>query len=119
MRNHFQVISVNDGRPVSRLIVSSPKLLEVFSQSRLRVFVERAKRLLRRPVIEAKMLDNFSGTERKDPTDILKLCLHLRDAFTEALTNSFFNAPQHRRRHARRKWKMLRRRLEHPSNKTA
>src|ERR1043165_5982706 len=99
MRDHLQILSVDDGSSIARLIVRRPKLLEVFTQSCLSVVVERAERFLRRAIVKPKVLHNLSGRERKKPVNVLKPSLHLRDAFTEALPNSFFHAPQHRRRH--------------------
>src|ERR1043165_7014216 len=119
MRNHFQILSVDDRPAVTRLIIRCPKLLEVLTQSRLSVLVERAERLLRRTVIKPKVLDNVGGRERKIPVNVLKPSLQFRDVLTESLSNSFLDAPKHRRRHPRRRWKIRRIDLKHPSDEPA
>src|ERR1051326_7285072 len=119
MCDYFQILCIDHGCSVGRLIIRSPKLVEVLTQSRLRILVERAKRFLGGNIIKPKMLDNFSGRERKNPVNVLKPSLQLRDAFTEPFTNNIFHAPKHRRGHARRQWKMRRRSLKHPSDEAA
>src|ERR1041384_389469 len=62
-----QIFSGDIGRAVGRAIMCSPMLFEVPSQGRLFLFVECAKRLLRRTVIQSEMLNDFRGRERKHP----------------------------------------------------
>src|ERR1041385_2130410 len=102
MGDHFQILRVEDRSAIGSLIIVSPQMLEVFTQRRLTVLVERAKRFLRRTIVKPKVLDNFSGRERKVPVNVLKPSFYLRDAFTESLANSFFHAPQHRKPTPRR-----------------
>src|SRR5688500_5076935 len=114
---YLQIFRSDARRSIGPLIVFGPELLEIVPQYSLTVLIERLERLLRRTVIEAKVLDHLGRTHQKYELDVPANQLQVTDPVPKSLSYRFLISPQKWRGHADWRRDMLPGDLEHLPDK--